>query len=302
MAHYVIFIEFIKVTWLQKVTSYVNTEHISQKRNFISNVLQPTRSFDHFRFKSYGPLSDFHKSGDLDLAFYPIFKKKIAHSPWSWRHHLSKFQDDRNSGVVCTSRNDRQTDRQTEQDKQTDRGDQHTLRKSEISQSNKQTNRGDQYTLRKSEISQSNKWKGTRSECVLCEILISWDCIIDYNMLRLKVNDKVNLVLMCQMKSVQWVEYYLGYNIATITKKYVTFTFDIWPWLFSLTLIFDLEIDLLLHWCFEEIIAKEINVWCHVTQKWYIVRYIGDDTSDMYFFMEHFATNQKFLRLPVPNI
>ena len=79
-------------------------------------------------------------------------------------------------------------------------------------------------------------------------------------------------------------------------KKYVTFTFDIWPWLFSLTLtlIFDLEIDLLLHWCFEEIIAKKINVWCHVTQKWYIVRYIGYDTSDRYFFMEHFATNQKF--------
>ena len=51
------------------------------------------------------------------------------------------------------------TDKQT--NRQTNRGDQYTLRKSKISQSNKQTNiqtdRGDQYTLRKSEISQSNE-------------------------------------------------------------------------------------------------------------------------------------------------
>ena len=66
MAHYVIFIEFINVTWRKGVTSYVKTEHLSQKRNFIRNVLQPTRSLCHFRFKSYGPLCDFHKSGDLD--------------------------------------------------------------------------------------------------------------------------------------------------------------------------------------------------------------------------------------------
>ena len=39
-------------------------------------------------------------------------------------------------------------------------------------------------------------------------------------MLRLKVKDKVNLVLMHQMKSVQWVEYNLGHNITTITNKY----------------------------------------------------------------------------------
>ena len=54
------------------------------------------------------------------------------------------------------------------------------------------------------------------------------DCIIDfdYNMLRSKskVKDKVNLVLMHQMKN---VEYYLGYYtyITTIAKKYVTLTF-----------------------------------------------------------------------------
>ena len=101
------------------MTSYVKTRHLSQKRNSIRNVLKPTRSFGHFRFKSYGPLSDFHKSDDLDLAFYPIFKKKVAHSPWSRRHLLSKFQDDRTSGVVCTSLKDRQTDKQT--NKQTNR-------------------------------------------------------------------------------------------------------------------------------------------------------------------------------------
>ena len=136
MAHYVIFIEFIKVTWRKNVTSYVKTERLWQKRNFIWNVLQPTRSLCHFRFKSYGPLSDFHKSGDLDLALHPIFKKKIVHRPWSRRHLLSKYQDDRTSGAACTSRKDGQTDKQT--DRQTDRGDQYTLRKSEISQSNKQ--------------------------------------------------------------------------------------------------------------------------------------------------------------------
>ena len=119
MAHYVIFIEFIKVTWRKNVTSYVKTERLWQKRNLIRNVLQPTRSLCHFRFKSYGPLSDFHKSGDLDLALHPIFKKKNFNRPWSRRHLLSKNQDDRTSGAACTSRKDGQTDKQT--NKQTDR-------------------------------------------------------------------------------------------------------------------------------------------------------------------------------------
>ena len=119
MAHYVIFIEFIKVTWRKNVTLYVKMERLWQKRNFIRNVLQPTRSLCHFRFKSYGPLSDFHKSGDLDLAPSSDFQKKKIHRPWSRRHLLSKNQDDRTSGAACTSRKDRQTDRQT--NKQTDR-------------------------------------------------------------------------------------------------------------------------------------------------------------------------------------
>ena len=55
---------------------------------------------------------------------------------------MSKNQDDRSSGVACTSRTDGQTNRQTR--RQTDR------------QTDRQTNRGDQYTLQKSTILQSN--------------------------------------------------------------------------------------------------------------------------------------------------
>ena len=51
-------------------------------------------------------------------------------------------------------------------------------------------------------------------------------------MLRLKVKDKANLVIMHQIKSVKLVEYYLGNNITTITK-------NTWPWL----LTFDLDLD-----------------------------------------------------------
>ena len=119
MAHYVIFIEFINVTWRKGVTSYVKTEHLSQKRNFIRNVLQPTRSLCHFRFKSYGPLCDFYKSGDLDLDLYPIFTKIFCQGPWNWVHQLSKFQKYWTSGVACTSCNYGQTDKQT--DRQTDK-------------------------------------------------------------------------------------------------------------------------------------------------------------------------------------
>ena len=58
---------------------------------------------------------------------------------------------------------------------------------------------------------------------------------------------------MTPMKSVQWVEYCLG-SILLQYRKYVTLTFYISPW--HLTLIFDLETDLLLPWCFEENITK----------------------------------------------
>ena len=67
-----IFFNFFKVTWRKNVTSYVKTEGRLQKRHSIRNVMQPTRSLYDFRFKSYGLLCDFHKSGDLDLDLYPI--------------------------------------------------------------------------------------------------------------------------------------------------------------------------------------------------------------------------------------
>ena len=139
MAHYVIFTDFFIVTWRKYVTAYVKTEGIWQKRNYIRNVMQLSRSLCDFRFKSYGPLCDFHKSGDLDLDFYPISKKNNMGRPWTRIHHMSKFQKYCTTGVACTSRNYGQTDKQT--DRQTDR----------------QTNRGDQYTLQKSTILQSNK-------------------------------------------------------------------------------------------------------------------------------------------------
>ena len=147
MAHYVIFNDYFEVTWRKNVTSYVKSECLFQKWNSIRNVLQPTRNLCYFRYKSYGPLCDFHKSGDLDLDFYPISKKINLGRFWTRIHHMSKNQDDRSSGVACTSRTDGQTDRQTRRqtdrqtDRQTNRGDQYTLQKSTILQSNKQTNR-----------------------------------------------------------------------------------------------------------------------------------------------------------------
>ena len=77
------------------------------------------------------------------MAHYLIFTKVVTLTLPLIRFSKKKLpivlgpEDDRTSGVVCTSRSDGQTDRQT--DRQADRGDQYTLRKSEISQSNKHT-------------------------------------------------------------------------------------------------------------------------------------------------------------------
>ena len=74
--------------------------------------------------------------------------------------------------------------------------------------------------------------------------------------------------------------------------KFVTLTFDMWPWPFclTLTLMFDLEVDILLHWALKTKLSKK-KVWRHVTQKWYLVRYIGDNNPDRYFLKEHDAPN-----------
>ena len=84
------------------------------------------------------------------------------------------------------------------------------------------------------------------------------------------------------------IKYY--YN----SRKYVTLTFDIWhddldlfswpwPWCLTLRLIY-YYIDALKK-------TLQINVWRHVTQKRYFVRYIGDNIPDRYFFKEHDAPN-----------
>ena len=113
--YYVIFNDYFEVLWRKNMTSYVKSACLFQKRNSIRNVLQPTRNLCYFRYKSYGQLCDFHKSGDLDLDFYPISKKKNLGRFWTRIHHMSKNQDDRSSGVACTSRTDgQQTDRQTD--------------------------------------------------------------------------------------------------------------------------------------------------------------------------------------------
>ena len=222
MAHYVIFIDIFKVTWHKNVTSHVKTEHLSQKRNFIRNVLQSTRSFDHFRFKSYGPLSDFHKSDDLDLAFYPIFKKKSCCMVLGQKtSSAKKFQDDRTSGVICTSRKDRKTDKQTKTDKQ---------------------------------------MKATQRVGYFTKLLSFSDCIIDidYNMsMSMVKNTRSIMVVKLPMKSVQWVEYTLTAVIKYYynSGKYVTLTFDLWhmtltkigDFFLTLTFMLDLEVDLLLH-------------------------------------------------------
>ena len=119
------------------MTSYVKSEGRLQKRHAIRNVVQPTRNLYHFRCKSYGPLCDFHKSGDLDLELYPIFKKNKM--PGSYELPTLVAKRIRTIGPVLwpvhPSKTDKHTDRQT--DRQTNRGDQYTLQKSTILQSNK---------------------------------------------------------------------------------------------------------------------------------------------------------------------
>ena len=189
------------------------------------NVLQPTRSLCHFRLKGYGPLCDFHKSGDLDLDLYPIFTKKNCQGPWNRIHQLSIFQKDRMIDVACTSFNYGQTNKQT--NKQTDR----------------QTNRGDQYTLQKSTILQSNE-RALR-ECILCKIgLTDWVIyLVDWQWQRSRTqsigpNDSNEK---CAMSRVL-----CGINIAAIQKirdldllqLTLTFFLDLWPWHLTLRLIY----------------------------------------------------------------
>ena len=149
------------------------------------------------------------------------FKKKNLGRFWTRIHHMSKNQDDRSSGVACTSRTDGRTDTQT--DRQTDR----------------QT---DERALR---------------ECILCKIgLTDWVAyLVDWQWQRSRTqsigpNDSNER---CAISRVLF-----RINIAAITENTWPWPFtsdlDLFPW--PLTLIFDLETDLLLPWCFEENITK----------------------------------------------
>ena len=119
----------------------------------------------------------------------------------------------------------------------------------------------------------TNKQTNERAllECILCKIGLT-----DWMIYLVDCSDKgqghKQLVLMTQMKSVQWVEYYLG-SILLQYRKYVTLTFYIWPWSFSLT--FDLDI-----WPWDWSIItlmlwrkhyKNVLFWRHVTQKRHLI-------------------------------
>ena len=188
----------------------------------------------------------------LTLIFIRFLPKKKCQGPWNWVHELSNFQKDRTSRVACTSCNYGQTNRQT--DKQTDRQTAVTNILCKNLRFCKVTNRGDQYTLRKSEISQSNE---SRSESGYFAKPLSFNCVINIYCDKSRSNVKGQRSKAkgqghsqfspsasnekCTMGRVLlMIQYY--YN----SRKYVTLNFDMWPWLVSLTLtlMFDLEVDL----------------------------------------------------------
>ena len=133
----------------------------------------------------------------LTLTFGRYLQKQKCKVSWVCRIYCKKKNLDRCKTVACR-RCDRQTDRQT------------VL-----------TN-----ILCENALWAFRKVMKPLGEWVLCEIASFSECIIDidYNMSMSKVKNTVNLVVMHQMKSVQWIVYYLGYNITTIATKYVTLT------------------------------------------------------------------------------
>ena len=168
----------------------------------------------------------------LDLDLWPIFTKKISKVSWVCRIKCKKK-------ILIVAKlwpvggvTDKQTDKQT--DRQTNGTDQYTLRKCP-SGFRKVTNRGDQSTILQSNESRFAKlqvqtWRWWRNDqSLLSDSIID----LDYNMSMSKVKDTVNLVLH-QMKSVQWVLSMIKYYYNS--GKYVTLTFDMWPWPFCLTL------------------------------------------------------------------
>ena len=168
------------------MTSYIKTEPLSPKLNYIRNVLQPTRSLCHFRFKSYGPLSVSHKSGDLDLACYPIFQKKS--SALSRVQKTSFGKKIRTIGLAVRPVEPLKTDKQT----------------------NRHTNRGDQYTFRKSKISKSNESRSESGNTFRKRYVFYSAIDLDCNMSRSKVKGIVYLVVIIQRNSVQCGDFHFS--------------------------------------------------------------------------------------------
>ena len=111
-------------------------------------------------------------------------------------------------------------------------------------------------------------WKGT----LRVHTLQNWTYRLSDLACRLTVTKGLGHNQLVLMKSVQWVEYYLG-SILLQYRKYVTLTFYIWPWPFSLT--FDLDI-----WPWDWSIItlmlwrkhyKNVLFWRHVTQKRHLI-------------------------------
>ena len=138
--------------------------------------------------------------------------------------------------------------------------------------------------------------KSTFAKSLLSDYIIDLDC----DMSRSKIKGTVNLVLMNQIKGVQWVLFRKKYYHNG--RKYVTLTFEIWPWPFFLTLNLDIwpwdwYIITLMLWrknCKDNLTSPDAKTVRRTLS--------GDNNPDRYFVKEHSATNQKFLRLPVPKV
>ena len=237
-------------------------------RHSIRNILQPTGSLYHFRFKSYGPLCDFHwffwnhvtykddvvrqnRGCLVEAEFYkqrfPI-NQKFLRLPvqklwpimwflqkwWPWPWSLSDFHQKNLPGSLELSTSAVKTSERLNQwcglyivQLRTDR------------QTNKQTDRQtDERAL---------------LECILCKIgLTDWVIyLVDWQWQRSRTqsigpNDSNEK---CAMSGVLF-----GINIAAIQK---ISDLDLLHLTLTVTVMFDLELDLLPHWALKKKIANK---------------------------------------------
>ena len=138
------------------------------------------------------------------------------------------------------------------------------------------------------------QWNRSKAlgECVLCEIasfrLHHWPWLQHVNVKgqwHSQVGPNASNEK-CTMGRVLFrIKYY--YN----DRKYVTLIFDIWPWPFPL--IFDLEIGILLPWCFEDKIA---NFCFDITWRKNGTSYVNAETTDLKFLQWTFCNQPEIPR------